>query len=378
MVVNLSSFVVVHIYYLLVNMQRLNERERISLLMMRGWGELKRSYVDVKTLFNDTFRLGLIPISKSTVSRTITRFNDTGSVKDRPRSGRPSTATNEEKSLDVLLSFIEDPHTSIRKTSQQHEICKFSIQKILKTNKFHPFKVNLVQELNEDDFDRRVEFCEEMMARIVEDPNFASNIVFSDEATFQLNGTLNRHNCRYWAEQNPNWMWEDKTQYPQKLNVWAGILNDQLIGPFFIEGNLTAAKYEDMLRTQIVPRIIEVTGANFEHTWFQQDGAAAHYGRNVRQYLNNVFIDRWIGRRGDIEWPARSPDLTPLDYFLWGYLKDRVYKTKPQNLDELRQRIIDECTLIPAEHCRNSINSFYHRLGYCQETEGHQFEHLLK
>lgn len=70
--------------------------------------------------------------------------------------------------------------------------------------------------------------------------------------------------------------------------------------------------------------------------------------------------------------------MTPLDYFLWGYLKDRVYKTKPQNLDELRQRIIDECTSIPAEHFGNSINSFYHRLGYCQETEGHQFEHLLK
>lgn len=139
------------------------------------------------------------------------------------------------------------------------------------------------------------------MSKIVEDPDFASNIVFSDEATFQLNGTLNRHNCRYWAEQNPNWMREDKIQYPQKLNIWAGILNDQLIGPFFTEGNINAAKYEDMLRTQIVPRIMEVTGANFEHTWFQQDGAAAHYGRNVRQYLNTVFIDRWIGRRGHIE-----------------------------------------------------------------------------
>jgi len=53
------------------------------------------------------------------------------------------------------------------------------------------------------------------------------------------------------------------------------------------------------------------------------------YGLNVRAFLNNVFRARWIGRRGEIEWPARSPDLTPLDYFLWDYLKDRVYRTKP-------------------------------------------------
>lgn len=358
-------------------MQRLSERERVSLLMMRGWDEARRSYIQVKNIFNATFRNGLNQISKSTVERTIRRFEETGSVKDRPRPGRPKDATNDEKTLDVLLTFTEDPHSSIRKASQQHDISTFSVHKILKKNKFHPFKVKLVHELNEDDFDRRIEFCEDMMFRIDENPNFASNVVFSDEATFQLNGNLNRHNCRYWAEENPFWMREDNTQYPQKLNVWAGILNNQLIGPFFIDGNLNAIQYENMLRMQIVPRIIEITGANFEHTWFQQDGAAPHYGRNVRQYLNVVFADRWIGRRGFIEWPARSPDLNPLDYFLWGYLKDRVFKTKPQNLEELRQRIIDECALIPAEYFQNVINSFYNRLGYCQETEGKQFEHLL-
>jgi len=99
------------------------------------------------------------------------------------------------------------------------------------------------------------------------------------------------------------------------------ILN-QIIGPFFIEGNLNSEKYEDMLHNEIVPRILEITGQNFEHTYFQQDGASPHYGRNVRNYLDVVFNDRCIGRKGYIEWPARSPDLSPLDYFLWGYLKD--------------------------------------------------------
>ena len=51
---------------------------------------------------------------------------------------------------------------------------------------------------------------------------------------------------------------------------------------------------------------------------FQEDGAPAHYANVVRNALNERLTNRWIGRRGTIEWPAHSPDLTPLDFFLWG------------------------------------------------------------
>ncbi|EFN74119.1 hypothetical protein EAG_04168 [Camponotus floridanus] len=69
-------------------MLRLSERERISLLMMRGWGDRLRSYNDVRQLFNETFRNEDTAISRSTVERTIRRFNETGSVKNRPVLGR--------------------------------------------------------------------------------------------------------------------------------------------------------------------------------------------------------------------------------------------------------------------------------------------------
>ncbi|EFN82459.1 hypothetical protein EAI_16788, partial [Harpegnathos saltator] len=78
-----------------------------------------------------------------------------------------------------------------------------SVHKILKRNKFRPYKIRLIHELNEDDFDRRVHFCETMIAQIDAEPDFLSNIVFSDEATFQLNGVVNRLNCRLWLYMNP-------------------------------------------------------------------------------------------------------------------------------------------------------------------------------
>lgn len=112
--------------------------------------------------------------------------------------------------------------------------------------------------------------------------------------------------------------------------------------------------------------------------WFQQDGAPPHYAAEVRAYLDEVFPDRWIGRRGFIEWPARSPDLTPLDFFLWGYLKSKVFKTKPIDLEDLKIRIRNEIRLIPPNVVHNNQIEFVNRLGYCQVVNGEHFEHLIK
>lgn len=358
---------------------KLSEKERISILMMRGWGDRVRSYDEVRILFNDTFRNeeGLNHVSKSTIGRTLQRYINQGTVKDLARSGRPKLVATEEMQMDIAQAFVENPHLSLRRAGSEQNVSHETVRKSLKSIKFHPYKIHLVQELNEDDPDRRIEFCETMMDRIDRNPLFLCNIVFSDEATFTLKGEVNRHNCRYWSDTNPDWMLESHTQYPQKVNVWAGILNDTLIGPFFIDGNLNANTYEELLRNQIVPRIREVAGDNFDNTWYQQDGAAAHYGGNVRAYLDLEFRHRWIGRRGEIEWPARSPDLTPLDYFLWGYLKSKVYSTKLQNLNELQYRILEEAAQIDREMIRNAVDHFYNRLAFCQEAQGFQFEHHL-
>jgi len=74
----------------------LSERERISILMMRGWSDNQRSLETMRVLFNETFLDRNKSISKNTVKRMIDRFNETGSVTDLPRSACPATATNEE------------------------------------------------------------------------------------------------------------------------------------------------------------------------------------------------------------------------------------------------------------------------------------------
>ena len=75
--------------------------------------------------------------------------------------------------------------------------------------------------------------------------------------------------------------------------------------------------------------------------YFKHDGAPSHYTRHVMQHLNDTFPNRWIGRGSTINWPPRSPDLTPLDFFSWGWLKSEVCRRKVDTRDELFDHIMD-------------------------------------
>lgn len=348
-------------------MVRSNE-EKVEMILC--YGESGRNIHQAVRLYNEKFPD--MVVDRAYMRRLVHKFTTTFSLGDAPRSGRPSTTTEEDE-IEMLAQFSINPHSSIRMAASEVNISKSSIQRVLKKHKFHPYKIELHQELNEDDFDRRIQFCEQMLQKIQQNAEFISMICFSDEATFNLHGTINRHNSRYWSNQNPHWMTENHTQHPQKLNVWAGILGNSVVGPFIFNGNLNGPQYLEMLQHNIVPAIHTIRGDCF----FQQDGAPPHYDINVRAFLNQTFPERWIGRRGAVEWPARSPDLTPLDFFFWGFLKTKVYETRPQNLDELRMRIENACRLVTPEMLENVRHAFESRLYFCQEVNGGHFEHLL-
>lgn len=357
----------------------LTEKEKIEILIMRGSGDQQRTQEEVCNLFNTKYQ-DQQPIVRSTVSKIERDFAERGHVRSQSRHHHN---VPEEVQLNLLLDCTENPHRTTRDLAADYEIHHSSVAKYLKKHKWHAYKVKLVHELNEDDPDRRVEFCEIMMERGNADAEFFSRIIFSDEATFYLNGTVNRQNCRYWASQNPHWKMEAHTQYPEKVNVWAAIVGDRILGPYFIDGSLTGVKYLELLRDHLVPALGELypnpddPDVPNNALWYQQDGAPAHYTLAVREYLNDIFPERWIGRRGAIEWPARSPDLTPLDYFLWGYLKSKVYFSRPNTIDALKERITFELRRITPQMIQNVRAEFYHRLAICQEVNGTSFEHLI-
>ena len=96
-----------------------------------------------------------------------------------------------------------------------------------------------------------------------------------------------------------------------------------------------------MLQTDFWPAFAALP--NKDQFVFMQDGAPPHWSRAVRDWLNEKLPNRWIGRGADtdlnIKWPPRSPDLTPCDFFLLGYLKSKLYVNQPNNIEELKTNI---------------------------------------
>ena len=127
-------------------------------------------------------------------------------------------------------------------------------------------------------------------------------------------------------------------QHQFSLNVWAGIIDKFLIGPFSLDGKRTDTKYVDLLSTRLHEILEEVPVDIRLRTRFMHDGAPPRFSRVARQFLNQHFANKWIGRGGPIAWPARTLDLNPLDFHLWRYLKSIVYATSIENAEILRNR----------------------------------------
>ena len=111
--------------------------------------------------------------------------------------------------------------------------------------------------------------------------------------------------------------------------------------------------------------------------WIQQDSATANTAKASLDTLKAKFSDRLISQKTAFPWPARSPDLSPLDFFLWGFLKGRIYRVQPQTLTELKDSISEVLGTITPELCQQVIANMRRRLQLCDQLGGRHFEHLL-
>lgn len=213
-----------------------------------------------------------------------------------------------------------------------------------------------------------------------DDPDYLQSIWFSDEATFFVSGEVNRHNFRYWAPENPNWH-REAPLHSQKVTVWAAMSRFGILGPYFFPDDATV-NWESylMLLGEFEFDLRSKFPAAFQQVVFQQDGAPPHWKLEVRAWLNHHF-PRWIGRDSPYaRWPPRSPDLTPSDYFLWGYIKSKVYHNENPvaNLNELKNRIGHAFREVPLDMVARAIDNYPIRLQACWLNNGQHIEILLK
>ena len=227
----------------------------------------------------------------------------------------------------------------------------------------------MVQYITDEDKMVRLDFCAEMLRWIDEDETLLIHVIFSDESTFHVTSKVNTHNCRIWGSEPPHLHLQHVRDSP-KVNVFCALSKTKVYGPFFFqEKTINGFVYLDMLENFLIPQIDEDDQEG--EIQFQQDGAPPHYLKNVRDFLDLRFPGRWIGRGGPTSWPPRSPDLTPLDFFLWGFLKDQVYVPPlPANLAELRNRITAAVELVTLDMLQRVWQEIDFRWDVCRMTNG--------
>jgi hypothetical protein len=312
--------------------------------------------------------------SDFTIRSTYDKFLETGTVVDRPRSGRPCSSVNEENA-EKIQEVLDDSADffSIDDMAEILEISHGSTHTLLrKTLHYVPYKIQCYQRLFDEDFHNRALACEEILKKAAEVDGFFNKLITSDESTFHVNGVVNRHNCRIWGSQKPEPL-SIKEHSSPKVNVWVGLSHSKIYGPYFFPSDTVKSEdYLLMLKDFFVPML--KNHHKFKSSWFQQDGAPPHWSLAVRAFLNENFPNRWIGRGGALTWPARSPDLAPPDFFLWGHIKNNVYKRRPKNVQELKAFIVHECDNITVEQLENVMSAFHERLNRCVQTCGHSCE----
>lgn len=301
----------------------------------------------------------------------------------RTHGSFPTISTNYERQVqqnlneeENILQIIEgNPELSTRRVSARMNeyVPYWRVWRTLHCNLLYPYHIQVVQHLQPQDLPLRLHFCEWIQAN----PELVRYILFTDEAQFTRDGVNNTRNSHHWADENPHIRKESHFQQRFSLNVWCGIIHNQLIGPFFFDERLTGELYTNFLRNELPTLLEDVPLLIRPEMIFQHDGAPAHFSRQARQYLNEAYPNRWIGRGGPHSWPPRSPDLTPLDYYLWGHSKSLVYETQVNTRAELRQRIIDVFQQIRhnPEVLRAATQSILDRVNLCINAEGGHFEH---
>ncbi len=163
-----------------------------------------------------------------------------------------------------------------------------------------------------------------------------------------------------------------------EANVWWGLVSGHLIGPHIFDQSLNANRYLNFLQNDFL-ELIENFDLKFRKNLIYMQDEAPHWARIITIYLNEHFLIEWIDYGSPyVQWPPRSSDLTPLDFYLWEYLKTLVYWTPIESHNQLGQQIRYACDVVRADvnTIENATNTIVRCFELCYDNSGRYFINL--
>lgn len=324
--------------------------------------------------------------SKSVMLAVVEKFRRTGSVlcQRKGSSGRPRTVCTNNNQGRVLDQVLQSPQRSLRRTAYKLNISETSTRRLFKSIGGYPYRIQIGQRLNVADKRAREVYCGRVLNLVYEDPDFLRNVWFSDESHIHLNGYINRQTTRFLGFERPDVIVE-KPLHSARVTIWCAVSGHGIIGPYFVEDENPVTVNQERYRENIVTPFVRdlrnfcrARNLQLHQQWFQQDGATSHTSRRSLALLHEHFENRIISRATDFEYPSHSPDLTPPDAYIWGMLKESVFRSEdpPANIGELRQKIITNVQQMQQPLFINMFDDLQDRYEACLHRRGAHFEHL--
>ncbi|GFU53978.1 uncharacterized protein TNCV_5057011 [Trichonephila clavipes] len=279
----------------------------------------------------------------------------------------------------ILNTVDNNPSRSSRAIGRALGVSHQSVFRTLHEDRMHPYHLQRVQAITPDDYPRRLNFATWYLQQTAENQTFPADVLFTDGATFTRSGMFNMHNSHLRSHVNPHGTITHAYQERVSVNVWTGIVHNNLVGPYILPSRLTDRTYNIFLQEVLPEFLVDVPPFACSRMWFQHDGAPAHFSRNVRNHLDTVYGQHWIGRGGPVTWPPRSPDISCSDLFFWGHIKSLVYESPVTSAEDLVARLsVAAGHVIDMPDVFSDLSrSMRRRCECCVTFGGRTFEHLL-
>ena len=295
--------------------------------------------------------------SENTVSMWVQRWQETHSLEDADRSGRPRSTTD-ETDQDIML------HSDAHVTDLPRDIVRaLDLDVSARTVRRRLNEVDLhscVQKAEHENVRARIAFAEGY-SRWAEDE--WSRVMFSDETHFYLG-----HQGREYVQRppgaalDPKYTRKENERLEGKVSLWGCICANGLGHAELYVDSFDARRYQTILGLNLVPSAHQFWPRG--QWWFQQDNATPHTAATSRAWFHNHGVDL-------IDWPAWSPDLNPIEE-LWHDLKTRVYGRHPHTMEELERCITEEWAATDLDFVARICRNMPHRLQLVLANDGHK------
>lgn len=221
---------------------------------------------------------------------------------------------------------------------------------------------------------KRLERCQKILNRL-KGIDAGKVIVFSDEKNFTVDAHVNRMNDRYIGKDVKSTPSEitfaGRSKFPAKAMMLGIVCSDGMaLPPFWVDGSMNVKKYKNLLVYHIIPTLNSMYG---EGNWiWTQAGAPCHTAKAIQSYLDNKLGSRGFWSKA--LWPPNSPNLNPLDFFVWQHVETKASATPHKSVSALKAAVTTAWMKMSEEDVQKACGSFRHRVEACIGAEDGVFE----